>query len=211
MVKIESIRDYMRSQAEEDRNRKWIQVEGENLDDALRQAAIELGLPVKKLEYEIRIPGKKGSFGFGKSRCVIIAYPLVLETKTDMVDDGSDFGIARFDDRPVDKDGEIVVRLTSAGALISVLPPVGKGKIAVEKQALARLNYRNVTDINHRLLSEVVKNADGSPVKVGEFIYNPASDPIISIEITDFEMKSFITVRAPGKGGTDRRLSPRIQ
>ncbi len=203
MVNISSIREYMRSQAEEDRNRKWIQVEGEDLDDALRQAAIELGLPVKKLEYEIRDPGKKGSFGIGMRKCVIIAYPIAIETKDDTEEDDFDFNLSRIDERQVDKDGEIIVRLTSAGALISVFPPVGKGKKAVEKQAIARLNSRNVTDIDQRLVSEVIKNADGSTVKIGEFIYNPASDPIVSIEITDFEMKSFITIRSPGMGGTD--------
>jgi len=203
VVNIDSIREYMRSQAEEDRKRKWIQVEGEDLDDALRQAAIELGLSVKKLEYEIRDPGKKGSFGLGKSKCVIIAYPIVLKTKDDLEDDEFDLNISRIGERQMDKDGEIIVRLTSAGALISVIPPVGKGKKIVEKQAIAKLNSRNVTDIDQRLVSKVVKNADGSPVKVGEFIYNPASDPIISVEITDFEMKAFITIMTPGKGGTD--------
>ncbi|MCK5198267.1 MAG: Jag N-terminal domain-containing protein, partial [Spirochaetales bacterium] len=146
MVNIESIRDYMRSQAEEDRNRKWIQVEGEDLDDALRQAAIELGLSVKKLEYEIRDPGKKGSFGFGKSKCVIIAYPIVLETSDDQEEDDFDLNLSRIDEKLVDRDGEIVVRLTSAGALLSVSPPVGKGKKVLEKQAVAKLNSRNVTD-----------------------------------------------------------------
>ena len=106
MVNIDSIREYMRSQADEDRKRKWIQVEGEDLDDALRQAAIELGLSVKKLEYEIRDPGKKGSFGFGKHKCVIIAYPIVLETDEDMEDDGFDLNLSRIDERQVDKDGD---------------------------------------------------------------------------------------------------------
>ena len=203
MVKIGSIREYMRSQAEEDRNQKWIQVEGENLDDALRQAAIELGLSVKKLEYEIRDPGKKGSFGMGMRKCVIIAYPIVTETEDDTEDSDFDLNLSRIDEKLVDRDGEIVVRLTSAGALLSVSPPVGKGKKVLEKQVLSRLNSRNVTDIDGRLVAEVVKNADGSTVKVGEFIYNPASDPTISIEITDFEMKAFITIRSPGRGGTD--------
>ena len=202
MVNIDNIRDYMRLQAEEDRKRKWIQVEGEDLDDALRQAAIELGLSVKKLEYEIRDPGKKGTFGFGKSKCVIIAYPLVQVQKTELEED-YEINVDRLDDKPVDKDGEIVVRLSSEGALIAVLPPVGKGKKATEKQALAMLNKRNVTDIDNSLLSKIVKNADGNSVKIGEFIYNPASDPLVSVDLTDFEMKAFITVRSPGKGGAD--------
>ncbi len=201
MVKIDNIRDYMRLQAEEDRKRKWIQVEGEDLDDALRQAAIELGLPVKKLEYEIRDPGKKGAFGLGKSKCIIIAYPIVEEVIDKLEED--DFTVERLEDKPVDKDGVAVVRLTSEGALLSIFAPLGRGSKVTEKQALAMLNARDVTDIDNSLVKKLVKISDGIPVKVGEFVYNPASDPLVSVEITDFEMKAFITVRTPGKGGAD--------
>ncbi len=203
MVKIESIRDYMRSQAEADRSRKWIQVEGEDLDDALRQAAIELGVTVKKLEYEIRDPGKKGSFGFGKRKCVIIAYPLVTDSKAEPGIDDLDFDLAGVTEKPVDKDGDIIVRLTPSGAFLTVLPPEGKGRKATEKLAFSLLKARSVTDIDNRLVALAVKNAEGTPVKVGEFIYNPASDPLLSVEIANFEMKAFLTARSPGKGGID--------
>jgi uncharacterized protein len=203
MVKIDSIRDYMRSQAEDDRKRKWIQVEGEDLDDALRQAAIELGVSVKKLEYEIRSPGSKGTFGFGKSRCIIVAYPVVPEKKPEINENEDDFDLGRLEDKPVDKDGYILVRLTSEGALLTVVSPIGKGRRASEKQALSMLNSRNVTDLDNQLISEIVKNADSNPVKVGEFVYNPASDSLLSVEIADFEMKCFITIKSPGKGGID--------
>ncbi len=202
MVNIGNIRDYMRSQAEEDRIKKWIQVEGVDLDDALRQAAIEVGVSVKKLEYEIRDPGKKGSFGLGMRKCVIIAYP-VISRVDDNPDEDFDINLSGVEEKSVDKDSEIIVRLTSEGAFLAVFPPLGKGRKATEKQAAAKLNSRNVKDIDQRLVSEVIKIANGSSVKVGEFIYNPASDAIISVEITDFEMKAFVSVKMPGKGGTD--------
>ena len=108
MVTIDNIRDFMRVQAEVDRNRKWIQVEGEDLDDALRQAAIELGLSIKKLEYEVRDPGKKGTFGFGKSKCIIIAYPIVQAELAESDEDS--FNIDRLEEKQEDKAGEVVVR-----------------------------------------------------------------------------------------------------
>ena len=207
MVKIDSIRDYMRLQAEEDRRRKWIQVEGEDLDDALRQAAVELGLSVKKLEYEVRDPGRKGTFGLGKSKCIIIAYPIVEAVKFKSDKDKDDFNIDRLDEKPKDKDGEVIVRLTADGAFITVLPPVGKGKKVTESKALSLLNSRNVTDIEKSLLSELVKNSDNTSIKIGEFVYNPASDPLVTVEITDFEMKAFITITPPGNGGADIEFS----
>ncbi len=207
MVKIDSIRDYMRLQAEEDRRRKWIQVEGEDLDDALRQAAVELGLSVKKLEYEVRDPGRKGTFGLGKSKCIIIAYPIVEAVKFKSDKDKDDFNIDRLDEKPKDKDGEVIIRLTADGAFITVLPPVGKGKKVTESKALSLLNSRNVTDIEKSLLSELVKNSDNTSIKIGEFVYNPASDPLVTVEITDFEMKAFITITPPGNGGADIEFS----
>ncbi len=203
MVNVETIRNYMSSQAESDRKRKWIQVEGVNLDDALRQAAVELGVSVKKLEYEIKDPGKKGSFGFGKKSCIISACQLIEDKSSGIGNDEFDFNVEKITEKPVDKDGEVILRLTSEGALVSVSSPVGKGKKATVKQILEKLNQRNVTDINHSLLNTLVKNADGSTVKIGEFVYNPASDPILSVEITDFEMKCFLNIRPPGKGGAD--------
>ncbi|MCD6396316.1 MAG: FapA family protein [Spirochaetaceae bacterium] len=203
MVNIDTIRDYMRSQAEIDRKRKWIEVEGEDLDDALLQAAIELGVSVRQLEYEIREPGKKGPFGFGKRKCIISACQILKDKKSEIKEDEIDINVEKLSEKPVDKDGEVILRLTSEGAILSVLPPSGKGKKVTEKQVFAKLNKRNITDVNHSILTELVKNADGSAVKIGEFIYNPASDPIISVEITDFEMKCFISIRPPGKGGAD--------
>ncbi|MCK5675148.1 MAG: DUF342 domain-containing protein, partial [Spirochaetales bacterium] len=37
--------------------------------------------------------------------------------------------------------------------------------------------------------------------------YNPASDPLVTVEITDFEMKAFITITPPGNGGADIEFS----
>ena len=203
MVSIETIRDYMRSQAEADRKRKWIEVEGEDLEDALRQAAIELGVSIKNLEYEIKDPGKKGTFGFGMKKCVISACQMPKDKISDTADDDFDLNLQKISEKPVDKDGEVILRLTSEGAVVSIFSPIGKGKKVTEKQVLAKLSQRNVNNINHSLLSTLVKKADGSPVKIGDFVYNPASDPIISIDITDFEMKCFINIRPPGKGGAD--------
>ena len=66
MVHLNQIRDYMTRQAEEDGKKGSVQIEGESIDDALSQAAVELGLPVKKLQYEILDKGDRGIFGVGK-------------------------------------------------------------------------------------------------------------------------------------------------
>jgi len=194
----------MRNQAEEDRSLKMVEVSGKDLDDAIEQAAIELGLPVKLIEYEVKEPGSKGLFGFGRKDCVIVAYervevkppPSSVEVEEEI------FGNVSAD-AVMDKDGEVIVRLTPDGVLMKVTPPSGRGKKATERMAYQKLAERAVTKYDENLISRVVKAADGQYVKVGDFIYNPSNDAFMALDISDFEMKAFITARPPGPGGSD--------
>ncbi len=202
MVDITELREYMKTQAESDRNMKWVQVEGEDIEDALRQAAIELGLPVKKLDYEIRESGRKGKLGLRPKKCVIVAYPSLTEA-TPESETEEDFTVPGVEEKPADVDGRVAVRFTDEGVLLKVFPPEGKGRRITVKEALAKVKERSVKDINHALIEKVVQEANEEFVKIGDFVYNPASDPVITIDITDFDMKAFITIMPPGKGGID--------
>jgi hypothetical protein len=204
VVELKEIREYMKAQADEDRNRRWVQTEGEDLEDALRQAAIELGVPVKKLEYEIRDQGKRGLFGLGKGHCVVVAYPMVEQVEEA---DGADLlsmDLGLGDKQEVkDRDGGVVVQLRPEGAFLKVLPPVGSGVAISEKTAVDALTGRAVHDFDRSMVKRVVKQADGGFIKVGEFIYNPAADAMLSVDITDFDMKAFIVAKPPSPGGAD--------
>ncbi|MFP4362339.1 MAG: FapA family protein [Spirochaetia bacterium] len=205
MVNLEKIRSYMRKQAEDDRKNRSVQVTGETLEEALSQAAMELGLKVSKLEYEVLQKGSKGMLGMGKKDWILIAYEAMKTEEVASFDEdmGVEDIVGTEDVIAKDKDGEIFVRLTSDGAFLKVTPPKGKGKKAKEKTAMARLQERALSKIDENMVKQVVKNADGAYVKVGEFIYNPTNDPIVNVEITDNEMKAYMTVTPPGPGGTD--------
>jgi uncharacterized protein (DUF342 family) len=204
VVELKNIREFMKSQAEADRSRRWVQTEGVDLEDALRQAAIEIGVPVKKLEYEVRDPGKKGLLGVGKSLCVIVAYPMVEPIEEGIGDDllSMDLGLGD-DDEERNHNGEVFVQLRSEGVFLKVNPPAGKGSTVTEKQAVEALNQRAVHEYDRSMVKKVVKQADGSFVRVGEFIHNPSADAVLTVDITDFDMKAFIVVRPPAPGGAD--------
>ncbi len=206
MVTLEQLRDYMRKQAADDRSRKSVQVSGDSIEDALHQASIELGLPVSKLEYEVLERGSRGVMGAGKRTWMLIAY----EAEQELADDGGedtfgsdvdlDTGVGTV---TVDADGRAAVRLSPDGAYLKVVPPTGRGKKATVRDAVAKLHERAVRDVDEGLVAEVVKRAEGVFVRVGEFIYNPANDAIMTVDITDLEMKAYITVNPPGPGGAD--------
>jgi uncharacterized protein len=206
MVSFPEIKEYMRKQAEADRGKKSVQVTGPSIEEALQQASIELGAPIKKIEYEVLEKGSKGALGFGKKDCILIAYQaqkaVEMESFESDEDMFMDFGESQAAE-PVDIDGEAIVRLFPDGAMVKVLPPKGEGKKATKREALDKLHERAVHDVDEKMIEALVNEAAGEYIKVGEFIYNPVNDAVVSVDITDFEMKGIIVAQPPGPGGAD--------
>ncbi|MFW5683728.1 MAG: Jag N-terminal domain-containing protein, partial [Spirochaetota bacterium] len=74
MVSLDQIQSYMREQLTRDEE-KGVNVSGDTLEDALEQASIELGLPIKRIEYEVLERGARGMMGVGKKPYLLLAYP----------------------------------------------------------------------------------------------------------------------------------------
>jgi len=204
MVGMTRIREYMRNQAEEDKTRKSVNVSGPSIEDALTQASIELGIPVKDIEYELLEPGSRGTFGIGKKDCILIAYKKAEEKLPEEEALDIDLGFAGDSfEKEETRNGEVFVRLSPEGVLLKVTPPIGGGKKATERQALDALDRRGVSRFDKNMIAQVVKQASGDYIPVGEYAYNPANDPIMTVDITDFEMKAYVVVRPPGEGGAD--------
>ena len=209
MINLPRLREYVRNQLTEDRNVKSIRARGESIEDALRQASIELGCPVKKIEYEIIEMGSKGTFGLGKKAWIILAYETVPEAKLPGFDE-EDLDSLGFDTEiPIEierRPGEVFVRLTADGVFLKVTRPVGSEVRATERMVLELLSLRGVTDYNRSLVARALKQADGEYIRIGDFDYNPANQSTLSVDISDQEMKAYMIISRPGPGGTD--LSP---
>jgi len=203
---LEQLRDFMRQQAEEDRKKRSVQVTGPTIEDALNQASIELGVPVKRIEYEVLERGSKGTLGLGKKDFILIAYEVKEEKTASAKDIGEGFEFqSAFSEaeREVDRNGDAIVRFTPDGVFLKVTPPVGKGRRITEKEALDKIRAKNLERFDSLLVSRVVKQADGEFIRIGEYAYNPVHDAVMTVDITDFEMKAFIVVKPPGPGGSE--------
>ncbi len=206
MVELEHLRVYMRKQAEGDRKRRSVQVAGPTLEEALLQASIELNIPLKQIEYEVLDKGSRGTFGVGKKDCILIAYEVKKEEEKILAPEDFEFSFGAEGagmSKPADADGEAIIRLYADGAWLKVTPPIGKGRKINDKIVIENLHNRTVRQYDHALISRVVKRAEATFVKVGEFLYNPANDSILTVDITDFEMKAYVIVSPPGPGGAD--------
>lgn len=203
MVTMEQLQAYMLKAAQADNEKKFVNVSGESLEDALREASVELGLGIKKIEYEVLEKGSPGVLGMGKRPYLIIAYP--AQNQPDLVEseDGIDIDFGFETEEPEQRDGEAVVRLTPDGIMLKVSPPVGDGAKATERDAIHALSQRTSEKVDTAMVAKAVKRADDVWIKVGDFPYNPANDAYISCEIIEGEMKGTVNLTQPGPGGSD--------
>ena len=204
MVSLDQIQTYMRQQLEEDTGQKSVTVSADSLEEALEQAALELSLPIKRIEYELVERGSRGMLGVGKKPYTILAYLSRKPAgKAAAEEVRIDLALLAEDAKEHDRDGEVFVRLDPDGVMLKVTPPTGSGSRAVEREALEKLLQRTDGDLDKSRISRVVKAADGEFVKVGEYDYDPSADASLTVDITDNEMKAYLLAYPPGDSGAD--------
>jgi len=206
MIQLSQLREYMAEQGEEDKKARSVQVEAESIEDALGQAAVELGVPVESLEYEVEEKGDRGFLGAGKRSWVLRVYEAARQVTIPGIEEEAAEAEAPVEEVIKDRDGKAIVRLTQDGVFLKVTRPVGKGRRANEQQALDAIRDRHVTEFDKSLVAKVVRRADEEYVRVGDFEYRPANDAIMNVDISGDEMKAYMEVAPPGPGGTDMSL-----
>lgn len=199
------IAQLMKRYLEEDSGRKFLSVEGKTLEAALADAAMQLASPLSRIEYEVISRGSPGVFTLGSKPWKIKAYVAAKRQEVELPQERSDYGGEHLEEIPVvkDADGDCFVRLASEGALLKVLAPIGRGRKPSEKIAHERLEARGIRDYDQAIVKEAVRQASGDYVKVAEYISNPSNDALVTIDITDQEMKAFAILTPAGPGGCD--------
>lgn len=207
-IGLSQIQELMRRYLDEDREKTSVAAEGSSLEEALRNAAIQLECPVASLDFEVVEKGVPGTLGLGRKSWKIRAYKASAKKEVTAAAESSfgesllseDFGAEQ---EPKDRDGAVFVRLSADGAMLKATAPVGRGRRATEKAAMDRLHERAIHDIDEPLVREVVRLASGQYVPVGKFVLNPANDALMTVDVGDQDMKATIMLTAPGTGGCE--------
>ena len=205
MVTLEQLKDFMRKRAEEDRAIRSVSVSAATLDEALASAAVELGVPQSRVEFDIVQKGSGGVLGMGRKSWSILAYEGAKKAKKAV--EGEEGFLPDFDTDVgpggVSADGKVFVRFWADGVFIKVLPPKGSGVAATEDAALEALHSRGVREVNRQVLKGAVKLGAGLYGKVGEYNRNPANDTLITVNVDEQDMRATVTLTPPGIGGGD--------
>ena len=204
MVNLENFRDRMSLLSEEDRERNSIQVSGDTLEDALKQAGLELDVNPRFLDYEILDKGKRSLLGKNK-KCLIIAY-----VRDKIVDDDGLLQVvnkrrsaAEVREVLTPVNGSFSLRLARDGVYLSVTAPRNGGEPVSREEILERIAEREVRVAHEDLLDEALERGDDVYVRIGEYDYNPINDTMLTISIEEEDMKVYITAVPPGRGGSD--------
>ena len=203
MVGMDRLREYMHQQYSEDKQRAFVNVSGDTLEEALNAAAIELSLPLKRIEYEILEKGTKGVLGVGKKPYSLLAYPAADQHEPESLDISGDDSLDFDEIAARHRDGEALVRRTPRGVLLKVTKPEGDGRQVTENEALSELHRRFDGDFKTSLVAKVVKRADGEFVKVADMRHDPSNDAMLTVSIVELEMKALLAATPPGPGGAD--------
>jgi len=198
------IAELMRRYLEEDGARKNLVVEGKTLEAALADAAMQLSAPLARIEYEVLEKGSAGVMGVGAKPWRLKTYVAAKKQEVEMPSEALPVS-SDLEEIPVvkDSDGECFVRLSPDGALLKVTAPIGRGKKVTDRMACERLEARAVRNYDEGRVKEAVRQASGEYLKVGEYISNPSNDALMTVDITDQEMKAFVILTPPGPGGCD--------
>jgi len=197
------VRELMARYLEQDGGRQTLELEGASVEEVLKNASIQLSVPVKRLEYSVIEEGNPGIMGVGRKPWRVRVCETAEKQAVQAEEAEAEGDEEGMENLVKDKDGEALVRLAPEGALLKVTSPIGHGKRATEKQAVERLASRNVREFDQVLVSKTVKEAEGQWVIVGEYIQNPANDAVVSCEVVEGDMKAMIVVMPPGPGGCD--------
>jgi uncharacterized protein (DUF342 family) len=202
MVDFVRLQSIVRDRLEQDRNIKTVTTSGNSLEEALTEASTLLDIPIRRIDYEITERGTSGFLG-QKKRWSIKAYERIVIKKEEL--EYSAIDIEDYSSEPVveDVDGDVFLHLSTDGAYLKVTPSKGNGRRAQEADVFRQLQHRFVHQYDGALVSSVVRKASGEYVRIGSFEHKITNDSTLMVEISDDEMRAYISVSPPGAGGCD--------
>ncbi|MDR0998272.1 MAG: FapA family protein [Treponema sp.] len=203
MTNLAGLQQVLKERLEQDRGIRMVEASGPTLEIAVSEAATLLDIPVRRLEYEVAERGFNGFLGTVKKDWKIRAYERARRQKKDRHTAVLEEIENTEPEVSNDRDGEAFVQLRPEGAFLKVVPPEGEGERIADAHAMEALNSREVQDIDEELVSKVVAECAGIYVRVGDFEHQSANSSTVMVDVSGDEMKVYIRVTPPGKGGSD--------
>ncbi len=181
--------------------RSEVEVVGSSIEECLENAAKQLDVNISDLEYEILDHGRKSLLGKKNYRLLI-----KLAEGYDVFGDDEGEETAEKDaavDLRKDADGTCRIKITRIGVMLKAAPPRGKGSRVRIEDVLTNINTRGISEFDKSKVAKIIREAENEYVKIAEWVSNERNDAKVVVEVSDDEMKAFMTVITPKPGGRD--------
>ena len=203
MIKLDQIKEEMAEMHALDSSRFFVDISGETLDDALANAAIQLGVSKSSIDYEILQRGVSGFFALFPKEWKIRAYETIKPKKQKQEEAEEDEIETEETEVIRDKDGMAYVFRSADGIYLKVTPPEGRGNPASVRDAVERFNEKSLAIPPDDVLSKIVAEQKGEYVRIAPFTRVPGNDATMIVNISEDEMKAYLHATPPGPGGVD--------
>lgn len=205
MIRLDIIKQTMDARYKEDEARFFVEASGDTLDEALNSAAIQLGVKVNFVDYEVMQKGSSGFFALFPREWKIIAYK---NKKADIVEkEGVE---ASHEDSTIIEalkeesvDGQAFICCFSTGIFLKVTQAQGKGQSVKINTVIEKFKKRKLDVPHESVLMPIIKKADGEYKRVASYEHEPVNDALMTVSLAEGDMAAYIRVRPPGPGGAD--------
>lgn len=207
MYSLDKIREEMSKRLESDKQLNSVEVNADNIDEALADASVQLDTKLNGLEYEVIEKGSNGFLGIGKKPWKLRIYQNSATVEAKRKSASADlFNKNTFEGENVivDRDGLFYVRHFGSSIKLKVILPVGNGRPVDIKEVLDSVKRPDTESFDEKLINRLIKNGtDGKYETVGSYKHVAAGDAIVSVEVSKDELHGTITVDAPAMSGAE--------
>jgi hypothetical protein len=182
-------------------SRNNVEVEAYSIEEGLQKASELLGVNISDLEYEIVEHGKKSFLSRRPYRLFVSITP--EQRLPSSFDTLSESPKIRTDVLKRDSDGVYRVKVSRIGVVLKVTPPKGKGQRVRVEDILVTLKERGITRFDKSKIAAIVRSANGEYTKIGDYVPDERNDGRVVIEVSEDEMKAFMTLIPPKPRGRD--------
>jgi len=169
-----------------------LEIEALSIEEGLERAAEQLGVNISDLEYDIKEHGKRSLFSRKPFRLNV----RLASSSGKVVEAGG-----KVEEIPgvikKDADGTYRVKITRLGVMLKVTPPRGKGRKVRVEDVLATIHEKGISQFERPKIARIVKEARGEYIKIGDYVSDEKSDGRVIIEVSEDEMKAFMTLIPP--------------
>jgi hypothetical protein len=195
--------------------KEQVEVIGDTIDESLRLAAKHFGKEIYQLDYEVLERGKKSLIFSQPFRIrVFIANHEDNINELEGLDKKLTGGSGKLLSKelknliaPKDVDGWVSIKYYRHGLYMMEIPPIGNGKVATVADVLKRLTMRGINPPSESAIQNFLNSKSTEYMRMGEAKLKPFAEAGAKVEVSDDNMKAFVTLLPPKIGGRDLEVA----